>query len=71
MTILKDLQRLIQTASVRPDIYPAVSGMKLQQPAHSVMDGVLGCEECCAGGGFRDGGLQAAVAAQDVFVGHF
>ena len=35
------------------------------------MDGVLGCEERGAGGGLRDGGLQAAVAAQDVFVGHF
>ena len=35
------------------------------------MDGVLGCEECCACGGLSDGGLQAAVAAQDVLVGHF
>ena len=35
------------------------------------MDGVHGGEERSAGGGFRDGGLQAAVAAQDVFVGHF
>ena len=35
------------------------------------MDRARGGEERGAGGGLRDGGLQAAVTAQDVFVGHF